>query len=150
MCPGHPPGMPGWGEDDPGWGKDVFEVDGSRALDLPRYLELLALSSFLPTLATEPHQRLRFRVQTGGVREQEAREIVEVRERETHRPQKHLFPTRDRLPPPRHAWGMPRTHLETCMGVYGRCMIVYAKSVDCYKSTLLNRSIGPYGYICWK
>ena len=34
MRPGHPPGMPGWGEDDPGWGKDVFEVAGFRALEL--------------------------------------------------------------------------------------------------------------------
>ena len=34
MCLGHPPGMPGWGEDDPGWGKDVFEVAESRVLDL--------------------------------------------------------------------------------------------------------------------
>ena len=34
MCPGHPPGMPGWGEDDPGWGKDVFGVAESHALEL--------------------------------------------------------------------------------------------------------------------
>ena len=39
---------------------------------------------------------------------------------------KNIFPPPGiAFPQPRHAWGMPETHLEPCMGVYGRCMGVY-------------------------
>ena len=68
----------------------------------------------------------------------------EGQEHETQPLQKHLSPTRDRLPPTQACQGDAQ---DTFRGVYGGCMGVYAKPFNCRKSAYLrdlNRSIGPH------
>ena len=116
MRPGHPPGMPGWGESDPGRGKDVFEVDGSRALEHHRSESEALIGSFSG------------KIQKFEISVVEISDLEKSRKLEGVRPidLKNIFPPPGIVfPPPGHARGCPGRiwrRVWACMGGVWECM----------------------------